>query len=281
MNITNIGRTIASLRKEKGCRQEELATFVGVTPQAVSKWENGGVPDTELLPEIADFFGVSIDSLFGRNVTDYTDVEWALMKKIMGAPMKERFKIIIEYCWAMENALFCDHFPIEENWREDFEKAFDTDEPIYSQMLDDNGFTQMKLTGGLEYFLVVPETENTQRALFEGIDYTAFFRDFSDPDVFNACVLLNKREYDKAFTEGLLVKHLDLEHDRAGEIIEILRKYKMIHLTQLEMDDEVQTVYTFSPNPAFVSMLIFAKEMIERPSRFVCNCSGRRKPYFK
>lgn len=81
MSIEMIGKQIASMRKEKGIKQEELANYVGVSTQAVSKWENGGVPDTELLPKIADFFCVSVDSLFGRNITDYSDLQSALIKK--------------------------------------------------------------------------------------------------------------------------------------------------------------------------------------------------------
>ena len=50
MCIETIGKQIASLRKEKGIKQEELAKYVGVSTQAVSKWENGGGPDIELLP---------------------------------------------------------------------------------------------------------------------------------------------------------------------------------------------------------------------------------------
>ena len=69
MGIDMIGKQIAAMRKEKGIRQEELAVFAGVSTQAVSKWENGGVPDTELIPKIADFFSVSIDTLFGRELT--------------------------------------------------------------------------------------------------------------------------------------------------------------------------------------------------------------------
>ena len=56
MELTTIGKRIAELRKAKGVRQEDLAQHVGVTSQAVSKWENGGVPDTELLPVIAEYF---------------------------------------------------------------------------------------------------------------------------------------------------------------------------------------------------------------------------------
>lgn len=99
MSIEIIGKQIASLRKEKGIKQEELANYVGVSTQAVSKWENGGVPDTELLPKIADFFGVSVDSLFGRNITDYSGLRSALIKKICDTPRDERalnlFSIIV------------------------------------------------------------------------------------------------------------------------------------------------------------------------------------------
>lgn len=62
-----IGTTIAALRREKGLTQDALAAQLGVSAQAVSKWENGlSCPDILMLPEIADYFGVSVDTLFGR-----------------------------------------------------------------------------------------------------------------------------------------------------------------------------------------------------------------------
>ena len=61
-----IGQIISELRKAKDSTQEELANAVGISAQAVSKWENGGTPDTELLPAIADYFDVPIDRLFDR-----------------------------------------------------------------------------------------------------------------------------------------------------------------------------------------------------------------------
>ena len=64
--VQTIGVQIAKLRKEKNITQEELAKKLDVSAQAVSKWENGGSPDLELLPKIADYFGVSIDYLFSR-----------------------------------------------------------------------------------------------------------------------------------------------------------------------------------------------------------------------
>ncbi|MDE7261369.1 MAG: helix-turn-helix domain-containing protein, partial [Oscillospiraceae bacterium] len=61
-----LGEHLRDLRRRDGRTQEELAQALGVTPQAVSRWENSSCyPDMELLPVIANYFGVSIDDLFG------------------------------------------------------------------------------------------------------------------------------------------------------------------------------------------------------------------------
>lgn len=65
MNL-NIGNKIHELRKRKGVTQETLASALGITGQAVSRWEAGGsYPDMEMIPVIANYFGISIDELFG------------------------------------------------------------------------------------------------------------------------------------------------------------------------------------------------------------------------
>ena len=75
MEIMQMGSVIAELRREKGMTQEELAQAMGVTNQAVSKWESAqNCPDIQLLPQLADLFGVTIDSLFGRAVVEHPTV---------------------------------------------------------------------------------------------------------------------------------------------------------------------------------------------------------------
>lgn len=67
----SIGKRIKELRKERNMTQEQLADFIGVSFQAVSKWENGiALPDIPLVPRLAQIFGVTIDELFAYNQKD-------------------------------------------------------------------------------------------------------------------------------------------------------------------------------------------------------------------
>lgn len=66
-----IGEKIALLRKAKNISQTELAEYLFLTPQTISRWEVGnGTPEITLLPKIATFFSVSIDELFGITSID-------------------------------------------------------------------------------------------------------------------------------------------------------------------------------------------------------------------
>ena len=66
-----MGERIKRLRKRKGISQEALAEILGVSFQAVSKWETiSTMPDISLVPSIAAFFDVSIDELFDYNVLE-------------------------------------------------------------------------------------------------------------------------------------------------------------------------------------------------------------------
>lgn len=66
----SLGTTIRELRHRDHRTQEALAEALGVTAQAVSRWESGGsYPDVTLIPAIAGYFGVTIDELFGYSST--------------------------------------------------------------------------------------------------------------------------------------------------------------------------------------------------------------------
>lgn len=90
MNI-EIGKKISVLRKERNMTQEKLASEMGVSIAAVSKWETGNsIPDIITLCNLADFFMISTDELLGRNklkkkavIADDVEFVRDVLKKIL------------------------------------------------------------------------------------------------------------------------------------------------------------------------------------------------------
>ena len=66
IDTNNLGKRIADARHVLGLTQKDLANKIGVTAQAVSKWERGSsCPDISILDEIADSLGVSVSEILG------------------------------------------------------------------------------------------------------------------------------------------------------------------------------------------------------------------------
>ena len=64
MASNSMGELIATLRREKGMTQKELADMLSITDKAVSKWErNVACPDTQAIPKLAEILGVSVEEL--------------------------------------------------------------------------------------------------------------------------------------------------------------------------------------------------------------------------
>lgn len=85
-----IGKNIRALRKNCGRTQEALADALGVTSQAVSRWEAGGsYPDLEIVPSIANYFGITIDELFGYQCERDKKIN-AIIEKIDSFNIKAR-----------------------------------------------------------------------------------------------------------------------------------------------------------------------------------------------
>lgn len=89
MKLT-LGDKIRQLRKRDKRKQDDLAKALGVTSQAVSRWESGCCyPDMELIPSIANYFNISIDELFGYDNDRESKIE-KIINKINSFGIKSR-----------------------------------------------------------------------------------------------------------------------------------------------------------------------------------------------
>ena len=88
--MENFKYIISEERRRAGLTQEALATRIGITPQAVSKWENGvSYPDVTLFPVIAEMLGIPISRLFGESEkpTEPVKVVQSLPDMVQGLPL--------------------------------------------------------------------------------------------------------------------------------------------------------------------------------------------------
>jgi len=94
----NIADNLKRLRKQREITQEDLADFIGVSFQAVSKWERGeGYPDITILPALANFFDVTLDELVGMNeIKDAKKLEKIKEQynRINGVTIKEKIELL-------------------------------------------------------------------------------------------------------------------------------------------------------------------------------------------
>ncbi|MCL2360625.1 MAG: helix-turn-helix domain-containing protein [Defluviitaleaceae bacterium] len=287
MHNHNIGQNIAQLRKEKGITQETLAEAVGITPQSVSKWEVGGSPDAMLLPTIADYFGVSIDRLFGRKCRNLNDLSADLLDGIASLPEDKRMNKVHEYCWqfifgftgGMLTREMFDHILKEGQAQA---KAEDKDAEIsYGRVENKEGAMLIGLNEALPYFLVIPEPEKgwAQELYFKD-EHVQMFKLFSDPDALRLMFFLYQREGRAAFTPKLVSKKLGMTVERAEEMLKTFSKYKYVDSSDVEMDDAMIAAYHARPYISFIPFLIFANDICRRPKmEFQFVSDNREKPY--
>lgn len=107
MTTIKINEQIAFLRKQKGITQEELANALGVTNQAVSKWDSAQCcPDIQLLPDIAKLFDVSVDELLGYTPVSTTEnIVLAMRKRVESLPKGEDFDFTFRMAAALHTII--------------------------------------------------------------------------------------------------------------------------------------------------------------------------------
>lgn len=165
MSSTTFSTILQTLRKDKKITQEQLATYLGVSPQAVSKWENGSYPEGDLLPKIADYFGVSIDYLYGREEKDCSFEQKVLnhFKEELKAEQETGKSIVdvtdfweklYDVIWAVQ---ICPWAPNKDYYGRTV--SAETGSKAASVMFNNHGYSYMNLDKGNEFYFLMKDNE--------------------------------------------------------------------------------------------------------------------------
>lgn len=97
--IKNFGENLKRLRKEKNLTQDEIAKILNVSTQTISRWEtNMGYPDIEMLPAIANFYDVTVDSLLCMDINKKKEKISGIVDQINLLRTKGEINTCIEIC---------------------------------------------------------------------------------------------------------------------------------------------------------------------------------------
>lgn len=275
--------SLKRIRKEKGITQEQLADKVGVSPQAVSKWELSSYPDPQLLPAIADFLGVTIDELFGRVPEKEMSVHVRAMNELYDLPQTEESpKKRLEYVYELVRAsvMGCCGFNVFGDIPDNVRAS---EYSNYSLYLRDAGFIFGRLNANLPFMLVMPEPEKGYDDVLaydkRAVELFAFL---GMPNALRVMYFLAGRSTTIFFKLETLVKELGISRDNAKEIIDNLLKFNFIW--EATLDDgtkENDNIYQYLADYTLIPFLTFTMTLASRPNSFNYNTMWREKPFFK
>lgn len=282
-----IGEKIANYRKLKGYTQEQLGELVGVSGQAVSKWENGGVPDTYLLPTISNVLGVSIDALFGveKKISDYSQDEilddlfkFCLQKTHRKDEELDFFQFMFETLWALQSAYFGNE---SRPLLKDIIDKNRGNQQITSQIISDEGTTYLSLVESFPFFCAVCDTPEISKKLLSEKNFGEFFSLLASEDGRKAIVFTQSATETSQYTADMLAKKIGITLEGFLEIEPLLVKYGLLNEDSLTLDDSIIKVYHHRSNPEIRPLLMMAYQFINAKQcyyNFTCN---RTKPYFE
>ena len=274
MDNNLIGNQITKFRKAKGLTQEELGRSVGVSTQAVSRWECGGAPDITLLPAIADRLGVTVDALFGREGTEGLDINKTITNWFASLPAEQVFptlhKLIFSAVMSQAPVVVPDAY-IDSC----VEKSSGC--VITSNITTDHGVYYGVNAKDMGWAAVCPKPEAGYQAFFGDNDrYRSLFAVLAVPGSLEVLMymLSHKNQY---ATAELLAKNIGKDSATLEDVLNRMSKFRIIGSLEIETTTGTQTVYTIQDNGSYIPFFYLARHMTEETNMNYVDMNLRTK----
>ena len=273
----SLSGNIKKLRLEKNMTQEQLAARLGLSPQAVSKWETSDTyPDGAMLVPLAKELGVSLDELFGNNAVSMSDLSAKIITLLHETEAKERFNVVRDICWQIERGLF--------NCRMEIEKGYDPNE-IKNQkdsscILDDNGFTVVS-NGKEPFFAVFPQPQEGFGYFLNEKEYlNKVFAALSREETMNALIFLHKKEEKYVFESAVLAKECNIPEGDIDTVLDELALLRTVWKHKVTVNGKERVLYYSRQNYKLIALFLMAKEIGYKGS-YCLQAMCRNTPFLK
>lgn len=261
-----LSERIAALRKERGLTQEQLGKLVGVSYQAVGKWEKGGAPDVELLPVLSRQLGVTIDALFGMEGGEQEDPVDAVGRWLQGFPSGERLNQFCRLIWYSFTFFREDGIKIPKmNYLETCHPGMgnDTDKLMYTKYWAGGGIILDIHAEDMSFATLWPEPKGGYAQWFAPKDeYRRLFELLAKPGCLELLEYLNSRENDY-FVSEVAAERLHMPRETVDALLEALEERQMVYYTDLELSEGKVRAYRLSDPAPFVPFFYMARSLMQ------------------
>lgn len=249
-------KNLTKYRKSCGMTQGQLAAKLNVTPQAVSKWENGSLPDSEFLPKLSGILGVSIDVLFGiKQEQPEQDVEQLITQKIRQTPAQERADLIMKFYYAAISA-YNDYTPTAAKYPENLELE------TYAELRTDNECSIARLNDDLKYCCFVKIPENGVDSYTEVCDNMIYlFQTLANKDTINIVHYLGSCYRNRMQSLEYISKQVDIPVKRVKKIMDNLDRLGIVWRVSADITDTPTIIYGYGHNTPLTCLLVIAKSI--------------------
>lgn len=288
MASTKFSSQLQKLRKQKQITQEQLAVQLGVSSQAVSKWENGSYPDGDLLPKLADYFEVSIDELYGRSNGEVS-LEQQIMHALKSVPgdvsesHPNMLEQMLKYCWAMQISAWQDSQNYYDRIRPEATAGVTA-----SCLYDEAGFSLMRLNQDLEYYFLMKEPEGGFAKYFhtskELLELFHFFGEKENLEVTLYILSLNGAEMVRSST---IAKRLGVSLEKVQNALDYLCRMESTGTfykgSVIDEQDKEEPIYgmTKAKSTAVLMLLAAGDLLLHQPVNYQMQCGYRNTGWMK
>ena len=285
MSDNLIGGQITRYRKALGMTQEELGRAVGVSTQAVSRWECGGAPDVTLLPAIADRLHITVDTLFGREGGTPVDIQTVVLQWLLSLPDGQRMNRLCRLLWELSknvgnrrvdlpNIGYLKHCEMES--------ISDNDRALLRTYVDmDQGMMLGVGAEDMSFMSIYPEPPAGYRAFFSDSEvYRRLFAALARPHGLE--LLYGMYEEKKRFyTAGAVARSLEITGEEASELLEAMEAANLLSKQELELESGVVSTYMRHNYGALVPFLYLARWVSEHNDSYHLTWQERRTPLLR
>ncbi len=272
-----LSENIKKYRLRCGMTQEQLASRLGVSPQAVSKWEGTDTyPDGSLLLPIAENLGVSLDMLFGSTRATAEDISFKIRRLLGDTPFEERFNVVRDVCWQIEKGLFRLFGAVEATY--DPEEIKNT--RMSSHILNDYGFTMIS-NGTSPYFTVFPETESGYASVIgDGEEMREIFKRLSDPDTMKGVLYVMKQPSCYLFEPGLMADVCSISEEKTAKVVDDLFALKLVDKHETDINGEKCLLLSVRQSMEITALLLIAGD-VNYSGGYCLEALRRETPFLK